>query len=159
MILVGMGQAQAVYQWDGLRPLFIGGTLMAGSTVLGSGMGTTGSASGGSTAVMAVVGVIAALSGVTASSYFSSLPKELVVQLKVDHETYLAGGEMTPLLQEVYRGVLTGARCHSRPDSVSGKEVIDEAKMTAAIDRLVAMVDSVHANSLESIPRSTECLP
>lgn len=68
VVLGFMGRAQAVYQWDGLRPLAVGGTLMTGSTVLGSGMGTTGSTTGGSTTVMAVVAILAGLSGVTASS-------------------------------------------------------------------------------------------
>lgn len=65
-----------------------------------------------------------------------------MVQLKVDHETYLAGGERTPLLEEVYRGLLLGTKAYSVRDPRTGRESMDEQKLTEAIDRLVATVEA-----------------
>lgn len=64
--------------------------------------------------------------------------QDAVIQLKVDHETYLAGGAMTPMLQEVYRQVQLETNVYTIPDSAPGAPSIDERKMTEAIDRLVA---------------------
>lgn len=62
--------------------------------------------------------------------------QDAVVQLKVDHETYLAGGAMTPMLSEVYRQVQHVTNVYTLVDPNTGTPSIDEQKMTEAIDRL-----------------------
>lgn len=90
---------------------------------------------------MVVIGLFVALSGTTASTYLSDLSKELVVQLKVDHDTYLAGGGRTPFLEEVCRGLLLRTKAYSVEDPRTGRESIDEQKLTSAIDQLVEMAE------------------
>lgn len=136
------GRAQADQFGAGFRESMIGISLIAGSSALLSGVGTTASVSAGSTTLMAVAGIVAVLSGVSATSYMSSLSKALVMQLKIDHDTYLAGGERTPFLEEVYRGVLSESKACSRLDPATGMESINEEKMTEAIDKLVAMAEA-----------------
>jgi len=68
----------------------------------------------------------------------STKTKALVFHLKVDHDLYLAGGEMTPFLQGVYREIR--ARTHGFDAEGGG---IDEAKMAGAVDGLVAWAEAV----------------
>lgn len=61
--------------------------------------------------------------------------KELVNQLKVDHDIFLAGGELTPFLQGIYREI----RLQQCALVVDG--VIDEERISQAIERLVLLAD------------------
>ncbi len=138
-ILLLMSQARAD---EGFGALILAGAAGAGTSVVFSGLGIGSSASGAPTAVLVVVGILAGLSSLAGLGLTSSIKKELVVQLKIDHDTYLAGGERTPFLQEVYRGLLLQTKEYSRLEATTGKDVIDEEKLTMAIDKLVAMVEA-----------------
>jgi len=130
LLLVPLERAQAGYG-SAEAVMFLGGMATSGvaTTTAGGVFTTFGSAPG-------AIGVAAALligGGVTVTATTGRYHKELATLLKVDHDTYLAGGDMTPFLQGVYRE--TRVRTHAF-DLGNG---IDEAKMTEAIDRMVAM--------------------
>jgi len=82
-----------------------------------------------------------ALLGVSVTGLFAagSNHKELAHQLKVDHDIYTAGGEMTPFLQGVYQEVRTRSQELQLKDGPCVGGEIDELKMTEAIDKLVAL--------------------
>ncbi len=124
---------------EGFGMIIVGGMGIIGTTIGCAGLGTYSAIESSGAGVAIVVGVLAAMSGVTGSRVTSLMRKELVVQLKVDHETYLAGGEKTPYLQEIYREIRIKAKFYSRIDPETGVESIDEEKMTAAIDRMVEL--------------------
>ena len=104
----------------------------AGLATLGGGMTT--SALVVSDADMGVISAVLAVgAAVTTSAGATILRKELVNQVKIDHETYLAGGEMSPFLRAIYSDV-----CSSMSHLLTAG-TLDEEKMTRAIDRLVAL--------------------
>lgn len=136
---------QAYYSGNGL-----GGALAGGIALVGTSLGvTTGgiytAATGGSTASLIIVGVLMSVSGLAGTGITSSTKKELVVQLKIDHDTYLAGGEATPFLREVYRELQLQTKEYSLQGGDPEHPAIDEQKLTATIDRLAALFDPVNA--------------
>jgi len=87
--------------------------------------------------LMALLGTTA----ISATVNESSTKKELLNQIKVDHDIYLAGGEMTPFLQRIYRDVQRHSHDLDLKDGDATGNRIDELKMTEAIDRMVAMAE------------------
>lgn len=148
ILLMGASHAQAD-DYSGYGMLVIGAMGVSGvaaSSVIGCGMVAVESSS---PVVTVLAGALAIASGVTSSRFMSLFVKfDAVSQLKVDHETYLAGGAMTPLLREVYRQVRLETSGFTRPDPVTGNDTIDEARMGEAIDRLVEWARTTPARSL-----------
>ena len=125
----GYGSAEAV--------MFLGGMSTAGVTTTTAGCVLTTFGSTPGAAWFAAALVIGG--GVTITATTGRYHKELVTLLKVDHDTYLAGGEITPFLQGVYREVRTRSHELQLKDGPCVGGEIDELKMTEAIDKLVAL--------------------
>jgi len=60
---------------------------------------------------------------------------KLMVQVKTDHDTHLAGGEMTPFLQGLYREI------RLKNPALAPDGTIDEKRLTDAMDRVQAMTE------------------
>lgn len=127
--------------------------LLAGMGVLGITSatmygGTYTILNSGSLAVQVVVSVLVAITSVGLTAFSCSIKigcpihKDWVTQLKADHETYLAGGEKTPYLKEVYRQLQLETDAYTRIDPITGKAGIDEVKLSLAIDQMVALASS-----------------
>ena len=101
-LLVALPLSQAFGYQSGFEFL---GPLLLGSTVTGVAASMTGGglllANTGRAAMPIVASALLGV-GVAGTFTFANLHKELMNQLKVDHDTYLAGGEMTPILQNLY---------------------------------------------------------
>jgi len=142
-LVISASKAQAGYGGELAAPLLaVGATCLVGSTTLGVAL----SANGGAIQLLnndrAVFPIVAsALLGVCVAGTVTTaaLQKELMNQLKVDHDTYLAGGEMTPILQNLYREVRSRSQELQLKDGPCVGDEIDEGKMTQAIDKLVAL--------------------
>lgn len=153
MLLMGFTNVRADSSGNaGYGMIVLGIMGVIGTTIGCAGFGTYTVIEGAGTGVTIVVGVLVAMSGVTGSRMTSLLKKEVVMQLKVDHETYLAGGEKTPFLQEVYRQVQIATKSYSQIDPATGMESIDEEKITAAIDRMVEISELARTEMSESVP-------
>jgi len=130
-LLLPVAQAQAGYGAEAAVPFLLGAGL---TSLVGPGVGVTVLVNGGPSAV----GVTLIMAGGGTSTWlWVGIHKELVHQLKVDHDTYLAGGEMTPFLQGVYREI----RARTQGFDAEGGG-IDEDRVTQAIERLVAWGDT-----------------
>lgn len=135
-LMLPAGKAQAGYGAELLAPLLaIGGTCIVGSTTAGVLL----TANGGNPSPESLIFVGATLAAVLLGATSENIHKELVLQVKADHDTYLAGGEMTPFLQSVYREVRLRSHELQLKDGPCVAGEIDELKMTEAIDRMVAM--------------------
>lgn len=88
--------------------------------------------------LLAMVGT-SVVAGTSGNNITEITAKRLVHRTKVDHDIYLAGGEMTPFLQSVYREVRLRSQELQLKDGPCVGSEIDEARMTEAIDRLAAL--------------------
>ena len=96
---------------------------------------------GGSPGAVGVSASMLLAGGVFGTVTIGSIHRELALQLKLDHDTWLTGGEMTPFLQGVYREIRTRSHEFDLEDGEPAGNRIDDRKMTQAIDRLVAMTE------------------
>lgn len=144
LAVISLGLAQARADYEGYAVVYLGlltgAGLLAGTSI----GGVVTIAQGASPTVTILVGFLVAITGLGFTGLTSDLKKEWVEQLRIDRETYLAGGEMTPYLQETYRQILQRSDAYSRIDPATGQMQIDEDKMGAAIDRLEAMATPAH---------------
>jgi len=138
-LLVALPLSQAFGYQSGFEFL---GPLLLGSTVTGVAASMTGGglllANTGRAAMPIVASALLGV-GVAGTFTFANLHKELMNQLKVDHDTYLAGGEMTPILQNLYKEVRSRSQELQLKDGPCVGGEIDELKMALAIDKLVAL--------------------
>ncbi|MEN9354870.1 MAG: hypothetical protein RL318_2195 [Fibrobacterota bacterium] len=137
--MIAAGKAQAGYGGELAVPLIAaGGTCVFGLTTGGLMLSTNSEKPSPETMILVGSTLAIALLGATTESF----NKELIQVLKTDHDTWLAGGEMTPFLQNVYREVQARSRDFDLKDGKAAGNRIDERKMTEAIDRLVARTES-----------------
>lgn len=141
-LLVALPLSQAFGYQSGFEFL---GPLFTGLTVTGVAASMTGGglllANTGRAAMPIVASALLGV-GVAGTFTFANIHKELLNQLKVDHDTYMAGGEMAPILQNLYREVRSRSQELQLKDGPCVGGEIDEGKMTAAIDKLLAMTES-----------------
>jgi hypothetical protein len=121
VLVLGVSDAMADTSGKGEGALLMGILMGMGTTGGLIGTGSTIILSGAGSTVTILVGVLVGGTAVTGSRLTSILNKEAVNQLKIDHETYLAGGTMTPLLQEVYRRVQQETSFYDCVDPRTGK--------------------------------------
>jgi len=141
-LLVALPLSQASAYQSGLEFL---GPLFIGFTVTGVAASMTGGGlllANTDRAALPIAASVLLVGGVASTVTVAKVHKELVNQLKVDHDTYVAGGEMTPILQDLYREVRSRSQELQLKDGPCVGGEIDELKMTEAIDKLLAMTES-----------------
>ena len=116
--------------------------LFSSIAVLGGSLTITLVASGGTdqfAPIASMLGAVALIGGAATTSDISKNGMghwhKLMVQAKMDHDTYLAGGEMTPFLQALYREIAV------RKSVLAPEGKVDEERLTEAIDRMMAMTE------------------
>jgi len=140
LVALAVTHSQAFYGAEAMEPFMVASTL--GLTGISLGVLSTAN-SGGSNGMEIVTTCLLGVS-LTGTLTWGSIGKhkELAILVKVDHDTYLAGGEMTPFLQGVYREVRSRSQELQLKDGPCVGGEIDEGKMTQAIDKLVAMTET-----------------